>query len=209
MVQMGDMLLKLLFVFHGRQLMEVCIFAVLKINQAADGGRNFQHPPDTLGFPPGDVLLIHPGIFTVIEFVIHQSIAEIAHLGVGGDRFRQHFFFILVFRGGFGVFAVQIGNSALQPFVQVLSGDWVAGGGLFVAEHGLVKYHFAQHHFWVVNKIAVHRDTVCVLLHRKPRAVFFIRHDFPFPLFQIQNIRGGFCSGHLLEGVIRQAHRTD
>ncbi|MPM25135.1 hypothetical protein SDC9_71625 [bioreactor metagenome] len=66
MVEMGDMLLKLLFIFHSGQLMQVCILAVLKVNQAADGLRDSHHSSDTLGFPAGDVLLIHPRIFTVV-----------------------------------------------------------------------------------------------------------------------------------------------
>ena len=84
------------------------------------------------------------------------------------------------------ILALQIGNSPFQPLIQIVTLDWVAGGGFFIAKHALVKHHLAQHHFRVVDKIGVQRDTILIFLNGNPWAVVLVRHDFPFPLLQEQ-----------------------
>ncbi|MPM25134.1 hypothetical protein SDC9_71624 [bioreactor metagenome] len=85
----------------------------------------------------------------------------------------------------------------------------MAGCGLFVAEHGLIKHHFTQQHFRVVDKIGVHGNAVFVLLYGQPRTAFLVRHNLTFPLFQKKNVCGDLGSGNLFERIVRQADCTN
>ena len=78
----------------------------------------------------------------------------------------------------------------------------MAGGGFLVAKHTLVKHHFAQYHFRVFDKVSIERESILGFLYGNPWAVILVRHDFPFPLLQKENVRGGLCSRHLFERIV-------
>ncbi len=164
-VQISDMLLQCCLILRPRQ---ASLFLVLEVYQSPDCLCDLQKPFDALRFLSCDVLLIHPGMFPVIQVPIRQCIGEVAYFGVCRDglSFRQavgsrHILFLLRFL----VLPFQIADGTPQPLIQIVPWYGVAGRTFLIAIYTLVKHHAPQHHLRVVDEPGIHGDAVRILLH--------------------------------------------
>ncbi len=201
-------------VFQGRFILifaQYTFLFILKINQSPERFCDPHKPPDTTRFLPFHILRVHPGMFPVIQFSIHQRIGEVTDCRICRDALPLPASCSVGFfpRLRFMVLPFQTGNCLPQPLMEIITGDRMAGSGFLIAVHPFIKYYLPQYHFRVVDKVTVHRDAIYIFFNEQPRAVFFIRYDFPFPFLQKQDIRCGFSSCHLLEGIVWQADCSD
>ena len=131
----------------------------LVLNQRPDTITDSNHAFDAAFGSRGNIHGIHAAVFTVINLAVHHREAEIAHIGVSGNRK------VLILR--FKIVDFKFGNLGMN----VLDGisQKIAKLCIFISNTGGLHavrpadhLHVAQHHFRVVHKIGVHPDAIGV-----------------------------------------------
>ena len=97
-------------------------------------------------------------------------------------------------------FAVYPLNSVVKQLGQrfILIGF---AGRLWFPEAGAFKPHLPKHHFWMLNKIAVHRNAVFVRIQIDP---IWLNINYTVTLLQNENIACDLCACIGTESVIWQ-----
>ena len=152
------------------------------------------------GFGGGvEVRAHHAAVFTEIHSAVHNGVGVIFHIGVGGNGGVDGFALTQLRQLGFLVGAANVLHGIMQLIgkLQPLNGIH----GVVHAMGGAFRLLSAQHHFRVVQEIAVDGKTVLRLSGLGP-----FRHDVQraVPLLEEDDVRYHLGTGILFERVIRQ-----
>ena len=99
---------------------------------------------------------------------------------------------------------MNIGNGFAELLGKVC--PLVRNAGGFGTETPRHHFHLSEYHFGMLNKVAVHQDTVFIRAELYPIQLYI--HN-AVTLLQNENVRHDLCSGIALEGVIRQTDSAD
>jgi len=171
----------------------------LEINELLDTFPQ-AHQPFHAGLGGGvQVWAHHAAVFTEIHSAVHNGVGVIFHIGVGGNGGVDGFALTQLRQLGFLVGAANVLHGIMQLIgkLQPLNGIH----GVVHAMGGAFRLLSAQHHFRVVQEIAVDGKTVLRLSGLGP-----FRHDVQraVPLLEEDDVRYHLGTGILFERVIRQ-----
>ena len=99
---------------------------------------------------------------------------------------------------------MNIGNRVVQQTFKVGVFVWLTGR--FFAEPSRHHLHLTENHIGMIDKVAVHLDTVFIGIQVYP--IRFNVND-TVTLLENQNIGYDLCSGVSLKGVVRQTDRAE
>ena len=171
----------------------------LEINELLDTFPQ-AHQPFHAGLGGGvQVWAHHAAVFTEIHSAVHNGVGVIFHIGVGGNGGVDGFALTQLRQLGFLVGAANVLHGIMQLIgkLQPLNGIH----GVVHAMGGAFRLLSAQHHFRVVQEIAVDGKTVLRLSGLGP-----FRHDVQraVSLLEEDDVRYHLGTGILFERVIRQ-----
>ena len=147
----------------------------------------------------------HAAVFPVVHLALNGRIGEVFHVGIGGNRSIRSFLFFHIGKFHFRDLTGDILHSCRQLFRQISPIQGNTGCFLPVAIHAVIPGHPAQHHFRMLRKVGVERNTILRDAQMHP---IRLDVDRPFPLLQKQNIRCDLCARVGLEGVVGQTNRA-
>ena len=159
------------------------------------------HATDAVLCGSGNLHGIHAAVFPEVHLAVYNGVTEIPHIGISGNGAVIFFqFLMLIFRN----LGIECGYRFRKLSAQIFFGIGLAGA--VHTEPGGIHDHFAQDHFRVLHKVAVHSDAVGIGVQMHPIR-FNVRH--PVPLLQEQNITGDFRTGVAFERIVGQSDGTD
>ena len=171
----------------------------LQINELLDTFPQ-PHQPFYTSFGGGiQVRAHHAAVFTEIHSAVHNGVGVIFHIGVGGNGGVDSFALTQLRQLGLLVSAANVLHGIMQLIgkLQPLNGIH----GVVHAMGGAFRFLSAQHHFRVVQEIAVDGKAVLRLSGLGP-----FRHDVhrAVPFLEEDDVRYHLGTGILFERVIRQ-----
>ena len=191
--------------FFVRHILQLCV------DQSAGGVAQFHQLADTLGRCRIGVTFPHDRTLAVIDFIVLDRVAVIAHKRVGINVFGILAVFLL--RGNLGF--RQRGGQMLhgivnlcfqQQFSEAVNriGVYRLAGGRRTIRTGN-HFHLAANHFGMLHKVAVHGDAVGIFRKVQPRLVLLAQD---VTLLQEDDVRHNLCAA-ALERIVGQTHRAD
>ena len=163
------------------------------------------HAFDALNSGSVQLRLHHPAVLAVVNTSVHNGIAVILHIWVGGNRCVDFFAFAQLRQLRLGVLSSDMGDRFVKLLGEVCTLNRLNGEVLFsvlCAFGGLTT----EYHFGMLNEIAVDGETVFVLTEVYPirlnayRAVSLLQEDDV-----ADYIRSGICP----ESIVRKTNCTE
>ena len=155
----------------------------LQVNELLDTFSQ-PHQPLHAGLGGGiQVWAYHAAVFTEIHIAVHHGIGVVFHIGVGGDGGVDGFALTQLRQLGLLVSAANVLHRIVQLIGKLQSLDGIHG--VVHTMGGAFRFLSAQHHFRVVQEIAVDGKTVLGLSGLRP-----FRHDVQWtvPLLQEDDV---------------------
>ena len=139
----------------------------------------------------------HAAVFPEVHFAVHHSIGVVFYIGVSGDRGVDGFALAQLRQRSLLIGATNILYSIVQLVgqFQALNG----GYGVVYAMSGAFRFLSAQHHFRVVEEIAIDGKPIFRLTGLRP---FRCNVQRTVSLLQKDNVRNHFGSGIGLERIV-------
>ena len=142
------------------------------------------HQPFHTDFGGGiQVRPYHAAVFTEIYSAVHHGVGVVFHIGVGGDRGVDGFALAQLWQLGLLVSAVNVLHGIMQLIGKLQPLDGIHG--VVHAMSGAFRFLSAQHHFRVVQEVAVNGKSILRLSGLRP-----FRYDVQWtvPLLQENDV---------------------
>ena len=186
--------------FLGNRVLRIIVQLI--VDQFLHNGTKLHHALDPAGGCRRKVSLSHDAVLTEVDIPIHHRIGEVLYIGVCRNGFAlQGQFFLRCQLLRFIVTADML-HSLMQLVSQILIRNR-NDRTFFLAVLGTFRCNLTQHHFRVVNKVAVEGNTLRCQPQMHP-----IRFDINgmVSLLQKNDIRHYICTGIGTECVVRKSN---